>query len=69
MIDLRTVAPLDRETILTSVRKTHHAAVLHEAARIGGVGAEIGMMIQEEALPALRTFDMIRRASSNCRRE
>ncbi len=53
VIDLRTVAPLDRETILASVRKTHRAAVLHEAARIGGVGAEIGMMIQEEAFDDL----------------
>ncbi len=53
VIDLRTVAPIDRETILASVRKTSRAAVLHEAARIGGVGAEIGMMIQEEAFDHL----------------
>jgi pyruvate dehydrogenase E1 component beta subunit len=53
VIDLRTVAPLDKEAILTSVRKTNRAAVLHEAAKIGGVGAEIGMMIQEEAFDYL----------------
>ncbi|MFQ5693518.1 MAG: alpha-ketoacid dehydrogenase subunit beta [Nitrospinota bacterium] len=53
VIDLRTVTPLDRETVLASVRKTGRAAVVHEAVRIGGVGAEIGMMIQEEAFDYL----------------
>jgi len=49
VIDLRTLAPLDRETILASVKKTNKIMVLHEAARTGGVGGEIAAVIAEEA--------------------
>lgn len=49
VIDLRTLAPLDRATILASVRKTSKALVLHEAPRTGGIGGEIAGMIAEEA--------------------
>src|ERR671939_584169 len=38
IIDLRTLAPLDKATILASVRKTNKVMVLHEAARTGGIG-------------------------------
>src|SRR3989454_4175654 len=38
VIDLRTLAPLDKETILASVKKTSKALVLHEASRTGGIG-------------------------------
>src|SRR5437667_912196 len=41
VIDLRTVWPLDEETIVTSVEKTGRAVIVHEAPRAGGVGAEI----------------------------
>ena len=41
IIDLRTISPLDEETIATSVNKTGRAVVVHEAARTGGVGAEV----------------------------
>nr|MBA3246643.1 alpha-ketoacid dehydrogenase subunit beta [Pyrinomonadaceae bacterium] len=41
VVDLRTLAPLDKETILASVKKTSKALVLHEAARTGGIGGEI----------------------------
>jgi pyruvate/2-oxoglutarate/acetoin dehydrogenase E1 component len=49
VVDLRTLVPLDVETILASVRKTSRAVVLHEAAKRLGYGAEIAATIQEEA--------------------
>jgi pyruvate/2-oxoglutarate/acetoin dehydrogenase E1 component len=49
VIDLRTLAPLDKEAILTSIRKTSKALVLHEASRTGGIGGEIAAIIAEEA--------------------
>jgi len=53
VLDLRTLVPLDREAILASVRKTHRAVIAHEACRRGGPGAELGMLICEEAFDAL----------------
>src|SRR5690606_35254519 len=50
VIDLRTLRPLDRETILNSVRKTSKVLIVHEANKMGGVGAEIAAIISEEAL-------------------
>ncbi|MDQ3684407.1 MAG: alpha-ketoacid dehydrogenase subunit beta [Acidobacteriota bacterium] len=49
VIDLRTLAPLDKSAILGSVKKTNKALVLHEAARTGGIGGEIVATIAEEA--------------------
>lgn len=49
VIDLRTVTPIDRETIIESVKKTSRAVVLHEAAEFLGMGAEIAATIQHEA--------------------
>jgi pyruvate/2-oxoglutarate/acetoin dehydrogenase E1 component len=49
IIDLRTLAPLDKQAILDSVRKTSRAIVLHEASRTGGIGGEIAALIGEEA--------------------
>jgi pyruvate dehydrogenase E1 component beta subunit len=49
VVDLRTLVPLDKETILASVRKTGRAIVVHEACKRGGVGADIAAMIMEEA--------------------
>jgi 2-oxoisovalerate dehydrogenase E1 component beta subunit len=49
VIELRTLAPLDKAAILESVRKTSRALVLHEASRTGGIGGEIAAMIAEEA--------------------
>jgi pyruvate dehydrogenase E1 component beta subunit len=50
VIDLRTVSPLDDETILTSVRKTGRVAIVHEAVKTCGLGAEIIARINEKAL-------------------
>jgi 2-oxoisovalerate dehydrogenase E1 component beta subunit len=49
VIDLRTLAPLDKPSILASVKKTSKAIVLHEASRTGGIGGEIAAMLAEEA--------------------
>ncbi|WP_128477016.1 alpha-ketoacid dehydrogenase subunit beta [Halorussus pelagicus] len=50
VVDLRTVSPLDEETIVESFKKTGRAAVVHEAPKSGGLGGEISSIIQEEAL-------------------
>src|ERR671938_1000341 len=50
VIDLRTLAPLDKATILASVKKTSKVMVLHEASRTGGIGGDIAATIAEEAL-------------------
>ena len=49
VIDLRTLAPMDKQAILTSVKKTSKVLVLHEASRTGGIGGEIAATIAEEA--------------------
>jgi len=49
VIDLRTLAPMDKEAILNSIKKTSKALVLHEASRTGGIGGEIAATIAEEA--------------------
>ena len=48
VIDLRTICPWDKETVLTSVKKTGKALIVHEDTRTGGFGAEIGSVIAEE---------------------
>jgi pyruvate dehydrogenase E1 component beta subunit len=53
VIDLRTLAPMDMETILSSVEKTGRVVVVHEAVGTGGVGAEIIARINEEAILSL----------------
>lgn len=54
VIDLRTLKPLDEETILASVRKTGRLVVVHEAAGICGVGAEIAAVAVEKAFRFLK---------------
>jgi len=49
VVDLRTLAPLDRDAILQTVKKTNKVMVLHEASRTGGIGGEIAATIAEEA--------------------
>jgi acetoin:2,6-dichlorophenolindophenol oxidoreductase subunit beta len=53
VIDVRTVQPLDSETILNSVRRTNRAVIVHEAVTFGGIGGEISSQIQEEAFDYL----------------
>lgn len=53
LIDLRTLAPLDTETIYTSVRKTGKAFVLHEDTLTGGIGGEIAALITEHCFQYL----------------
>jgi pyruvate/2-oxoglutarate/acetoin dehydrogenase E1 component len=53
VIDLRTLVPLDLETILQSVRKTNRAVIVHEGCRRNGIGAEVACCIQEEAFDYL----------------
>jgi len=53
VIDLRTLLPWDRETVLQSVRKTGRALVLHEAPMTGGFGGELAAVIGAEAFDAL----------------
>ncbi len=50
VIDLQTLQPLDRETILSSVRKTSKVCIVHEDTKTMGLGAEIAALISEEAL-------------------
>jgi 2-oxoisovalerate dehydrogenase E1 component len=53
LIDLRTLAPLDLETIVASVNKTGRAIVLHEDCEIGGIGAELVTLINEHCFEQL----------------
>ncbi len=53
LIDLRSLAPLDRDAVLDSVRNTGKALVVHEAVRTAGVGAEVAALIAEEAFDSL----------------
>jgi 2-oxoisovalerate dehydrogenase E1 component beta subunit len=53
VIDLRTLYPVDRETILASVKKTNRALILYEDNLTGGYGAEIAALIAEHAFASL----------------
>jgi pyruvate dehydrogenase E1 component beta subunit len=54
VVDLRTIQPWDRDTVLNAVAKTGRAVVSHEAVRAFGVGAEISSVIHEELFDQLR---------------
>jgi 2-oxoisovalerate dehydrogenase E1 component beta subunit len=53
IVDLRTLLPLDTDTILKSIAKTSKALIVHEATRTLGVGAEVSAILAELA------FDML----------
>ena len=53
VIDLITLSPWDKETVLNSVKKTHRLCIVHEAVKQGGFGAEIAATVAEEALEYL----------------
>ena len=54
VIDVRTLSPLDSETIVNSVKKTGRAVVVHEAPKTLGLGAELAAIINEKALLNLK---------------
>lgn len=53
VIDIRTLSPLDSETIFKSVRKTGKVIILHEDTLTGGIGGEISALINEHCFDAL----------------
>jgi pyruvate dehydrogenase E1 component beta subunit len=53
VVDLRSIRPLDEDTVLESVRKTHRVVVVEENKPFCGVGAQIAAMIQEKAFDDL----------------
>jgi pyruvate dehydrogenase E1 component beta subunit len=63
IVDLRSVSPLDTDTILSSVKKTGRAVVVHEAVRSFGVGAEVSARIHESLFKELKA--PVQRVASN----
>ncbi|MBI2847305.1 MAG: alpha-ketoacid dehydrogenase subunit beta [Chloroflexi bacterium] len=53
VVDLRTLRPLDKETLLSSVKKTGKVIIVHEDSKFGGFGAELSATIAEEAFDYL----------------
>lgn len=54
IIDLRTISPMDVETLVSSIRKTGRGVIVHEAPKTCGLGAEIIALINEKALLSLQ---------------
>jgi len=54
IIDLRTISPIDTETLITSIRKTGRGVIVHEAPKTCGLGAEIIALVNEKALLSLQ---------------
>jgi len=55
LIDLRSIVPLDIDTIVASVAKTGRCVILHEASRYAGFGAELSALVQERCFWALKS--------------
>ena len=55
LIDLRSIVPLDIDTITESVRKTGRCVILHEASRFGGFGGELSALVQERCFHYLES--------------
>ncbi len=53
VVDLRTVKPLDMETIASSIRKTHFCVTVEEGHLFGGIGSEVAFRVQNECLDEL----------------
>jgi len=53
VLDLRTLAPLDRESVLAVARHCNRVLVVHEDSRTGGIGESVAAIIQEEAFESL----------------
>ncbi|HTM81340.1 alpha-ketoacid dehydrogenase subunit beta [Asticcacaulis sp.] len=54
LIDLRSIVPLDIDTIVASVKKTGRCVIVHEASRFGGFGAELSALVQERCFYHLK---------------
>ncbi len=65
VVDLRSLAPLDRETLLASARKTRRVLIVEEGPRTGGVAAEIAAQLAEQ-LPGGLDFPVQRLAMPDC---
>ena len=53
VLDLRSLAPLDRDALLAVARRCHHVLIVHEDSRTGGIGESLAAIIQEEAFESL----------------
>jgi pyruvate dehydrogenase E1 component beta subunit len=53
VIDLRTIVPLDKQTVINSLKKTQRIAIVQEAVSRCGFASELGMIIMEEAMDYL----------------
>jgi 2-oxoisovalerate dehydrogenase E1 component beta subunit len=53
VVDLRSLAPLDREAVAATVRKTNKVILLHEDTRTGGIAGELAAIINEDAFDHL----------------
>ncbi len=53
VLDLRSLVPLDRDSLLACARRCHKVLIIHEDARTGGVGESLAAIVQEEAFEAL----------------
>jgi 2-oxoisovalerate dehydrogenase E1 component beta subunit len=53
VLDLRSLAPLDRPAVLALARHCHRVLIIHEDARTGGIGESLAAIIQEEAFESL----------------
>jgi pyruvate/2-oxoglutarate/acetoin dehydrogenase E1 component len=53
VVDPRTIHPLDKDTIINSVKKTNKLVIVHDAWKTGGIGAEIGASVAQDALDYL----------------
>jgi len=65
VVDLRTVYPMDEETVIRSIEKTSRALVLYESFHFLGIGAEVASVIAEKAFEHLRSEE--RRVGKECR--
>jgi len=53
VLDLRTIAPLDRDSVLAVARHCNRVLIVHEDSRTGGIGESVAAIIQEEAFESL----------------
>ena len=65
IIDLRTIVPLDMETVITSLKKTGKCLIAHEAPSNAGFGAEIAARLVEESFAYLDA-PVVRVTGKNC---